>query len=146
MAMQHAGGYAPLLSLRDYLTTPAFTGAVAFGVDGKYLSLSADAQWTQPIGVGSTLILTGNPVTSSPGLSAAITLSKETNESAADFAIAFDGGLKISSGVPTLGARGTPHRQREPCRHCTKSNEGGMSRCVRGGTRRCAPCDEARVC
>ena len=53
------------------------------------------------------LELTGHPLYQTPGLAVSIELTIETNESAAEYTIGFDGGIQLGSGLPTLGVEGS---------------------------------------
>ena len=106
LAIQHAGG-GQLLTALPQMVTPAFDGTAAFNVNGTYITIAATATWNESFGIGGVLELTGHPVTNTPGLAASIELSMETNTSAAQYSVSFDGGIKVGSGIPTLGARGS---------------------------------------
>ena len=111
LAIRHEGGWSPLPpALGDSFATPAFAGLAEININGRYLAVSADAQWTQAVAlIPGWVEFTGHPATSAAGVSLSIDMQKETRDASATFVVTGEGGLKLGSGSnppPTIGFRG----------------------------------------
>ena len=100
LEVRHAGGWSPLSgALGDLFKTPTFYGAVALNVGGNYLTVSATADWIEPIGlIPGWLEFTGLPPNTAAGPSLSFHLEKASRESKSQWEVGLQAGIKIGSG------------------------------------------------
>ena len=102
----HAGGWTPLSgALGDLFTTPRFYGAVAFDEGGTFLTVSATADWIEPIRlIPGWLEFTGLPPNTAAGPSLSFELVKANRRRfpTAKWEVGLRGGIRIGSGQGAL--------------------------------------------
>jgi len=125
LAIEHPGGWSPLPALSDYFSTPRFSGTAAFNVNGTYIAVSAQAVFVEPIGIAGILEIAAHPyIASRTGAAFTIDLVRQTNESASDWRITFDAGVRVGGeGGATLGCKGE-FEKGGPARLLLESREG----------------------
>ena len=100
LEVRHDGGWSPLSgALGDLFKTPTFYGAVALNVGGNHLTVSATADWIEPIRlIPGWLEFTGLPPTTAAGPSLSFQLVKASSESKSQWEVGLQAGIKIGSG------------------------------------------------
>lgn len=99
----HAGGWSPLSgALGDLFRTPSFRGAVGFDVGGNYLTVSATANWIEPIRlIPGWLEFTGLPPNTAAGPSLSFQLVKPNRMRfpQAKWEVRLEAAIQIGSGT-----------------------------------------------